>query len=161
MPAVEPKLRDYAKEDFERLWSLDQECFPPGIAYSKAELMHYIRRERAFTIVAEVEKEIGGFVIGEYIRQRGHLITLDVSTSFRRKGLGSKLMIAAELRMAERGCSVVFLETAVNNLNAISFYKAHEYAVLKTIPRYYEGKLDALLMGKKITAHAAASTSET
>ena len=160
MRAVEPTLRSYAKDDFERLWALDQECFPPGIAYSKAELMHYVRRERAFTIIADVQKDIAGFVIGEYIRQRGHLITLDVRDSFRRQGIGSKLMAAAEQLLAEQGCSVVFLETAVNNLNAISFYKAHEYVVLKTIPRYYEGKLDALLMGKKITAKAVATTSK-
>lgn len=157
---MEVKLRDYTKGDIERLWSLDQECFPPGIAYSKAELMHYIRRERAFTIVAEAGKEIAGFVVAEFIRQRGHIITLDVDSTFRRKGVGSKLMHAAEMRLTERGCSTVFLETAVNNLSAISFYRRHDYLVLKSIPRYYEGNLDALLMGKKLSAQAAASTSE-
>ncbi len=160
MPSVEPKLRDYIKRDFERLWALDQECFLPGIAYSKAELMHYIQRQRAFTIVAEVEDEIAGFVVGEHIRQRGHVITLDVSDGFRRKGVGTKLMNAAEQRLIERGCSAVFLETAVNNLSAISFYKRHDYLVLKSIPRYYEGNLDAFLMGKKLAAQAVANATE-
>lgn len=150
-------LRDFRKEDFERLWALDQECFPPGIAYSKAELMHYIRRQGTFTIVAEVEGEIGAFIVGELVRQRGHLITLDVRERFRRNGLGSQLMTAAEMRLREKGCAVAFLETAVNNFAAISFYKRHEYVVLKTIPRYYDGKLDALLMGKKLGAGSAIS----
>jgi [ribosomal protein S18]-alanine N-acetyltransferase len=143
-------LRDFRKDDFERLWMLDQECFPPGIAYSKAELMHYIRRQGTFTIVAEAEGQIEAFIVAESVRQRGHLITLDVRERFRRNGLGSQLMTAAEARLSEKGCGVVFLETAVDNVSAISFYKRHDYVVLKTIPRYYDGKLDALLMGKKL-----------
>ncbi len=150
MPFVPVTLREFQKDDFERLWALDQQCFPPGIAYSKAELMHYIRRSGAFTIVAEADREIAGFVVGELIRKRGHLITLDVGEPFRRAGFGSQLMSSAEGRLCERGGAVVFLETAVNNLGAISFYKRLDYVVLKTIPRYYEGKVDALLMGKKL-----------
>jgi ribosomal-protein-alanine N-acetyltransferase len=147
---VQITLRHFRKDDFEHLWAIDQECFAPGIAYSKAELMHYIRRQSAFTIVAENGGHIAAFVIGECVKQSGHLITLDVREPFRRQGLGSQLMLAAEARLMESGRLTVFLETAVNNFAAIAFYKRHEYVVLKTLPRYYEGKLDALLMGKKL-----------
>jgi ribosomal protein S18 acetylase RimI-like enzyme len=41
----------------------------------------------------------------------------------------------------------------VNNSAAISFYKKRDYTVLSTAPRYYEGKLDALVMGKKLKHH--------
>lgn len=109
-----------------------------------------MRRKEAFTIIAEIDGQIGGFLVGESLKSRAHLITLDVLEKFRRNGIGSKLMIAAENVLKSRQCQVVFLETAVDNLTAITFYKRHEYVVLKTIPRYYEGKLDALLMGKKL-----------
>jgi len=33
--AVAFVIRDFKSEDFEALWLMDQECFPPGIAYSK------------------------------------------------------------------------------------------------------------------------------
>ncbi|MGC1977453.1 MAG: N-acetyltransferase [Candidatus Sulfotelmatobacter sp.] len=46
-------VRDFQPADFEALWRLDQECFPPGIAYSRAELKVYMRRRRSFTLVAE------------------------------------------------------------------------------------------------------------
>jgi [ribosomal protein S18]-alanine N-acetyltransferase len=143
-------VRDFRGDDFDQLWEIDQHCFPAGIAYSKAELMHYIRRPSAFTIVSEVDHSITGFVVGEVIRQRGHLITLDVLEPFRRQALGSKLMLAAEQRLCEKQCLAVFLETAVDNVAAISFYNRHGYVVVKTIPRYYQGKVDALLMGKKL-----------
>ncbi len=46
-------VRDFQPADFETLWRLDQECFPPGISYSRAELKLYMRRSRSFTLVAE------------------------------------------------------------------------------------------------------------
>src|SRR5581483_12527535 len=36
-------IREFETGDFEILWRMDQECFPPGIAYSKQELRAYIR----------------------------------------------------------------------------------------------------------------------
>lgn len=147
------RLREYRPEDFNELWRLDQECFPPNIAYSRFELMSYIRRRSAFTIVAENETHaITGFLVGERnARQNaGHIITIDVRATTRRSGVGTLLMDAAETRFREAFCTAVYLETAVNNDAAIAFYKRRGYFVLSTVPRYYDGKLDALVMGKKL-----------
>ncbi len=152
------------------LWKIDQECFPPGIAYSRLELMHYLRRRGAFAIVAEQNAGSGntqaaGFLVAECqgvrrrpaeaVRHVGHIITLDVRERARRSGIGSRLMDEAERRLKAMGCEIVCLETAVNNLPAISFYKRRGYAVLRTIPHYYEGKLDALLMGKTMVQESS------
>jgi ribosomal protein S18 acetylase RimI-like enzyme len=51
----------------------------------------------------------------------------------------------------------VFLETAVDNVAAIAFYKRLGYAVLETLPRYYHGELDAFLMGKRIARLASSN----
>src|SRR5512146_2799937 len=150
MRRVRLTLREYRNEDFDVLWAIDQACFPAGIAYSKAELEHYLQRRGAFSIVAESDGKIGGFIVAEGVRRRGHLITLDIKQECRRKGFGSQLMIAAEDRLTKKGCELSLLETAVDNVPAIAFYKKHGYVVLKTIPRYYDGKLDALLMGKRL-----------
>lgn len=147
-------LREFRQQDFTRLWEIDQECFPPGIAYSRLELLHYIRRTGAFTLVAEAGGEIAGFSVAERSRQRGHVITLDVREPFRRARVGSALMDAVENRFKELGCGVSLLETAVNNVGAIAFYMRRGYTVLKTIPRYYERNLDALLMGKRLSQGA-------
>jgi ribosomal protein S18 acetylase RimI-like enzyme len=44
----------------------------------------------------------------------------------------------------------VFLETAVDNLAALTFYKRHGYSVLRTLPRYYQGSVDGLRMEKRL-----------
>lgn len=150
-PAVECVLRDYRESDFETLWRLDQECFPPDLAYSRSELAGYIRRPNSVTLVAEQGGQVAGYVVAERGgRKVGHIITLDVRAQARRSGLGSKLMAAAEERLRGLGCPSVLLEVAVDNASAIAFYQRQGYVTLATIPHYYNGKMDALLLGKKL-----------
>jgi [ribosomal protein S18]-alanine N-acetyltransferase len=159
---VSIRIREYRPEDFDQLWRLDQACFAPGIAYSRFELMYYIRGRRAFTLVVDdANDKILGFAVAECRSARrgigrtvssctGHVITLDVREEVRRSGVGTMLMDAVESRFRELGCDVAHLETAVDNVRAISFYRRRGYTVLSTIPRYYLGRLDALVMGKKL-----------
>jgi ribosomal-protein-alanine N-acetyltransferase len=149
--AAEATLRDYRDSDFETLWRIDQQCFPPELAYSRNELAGYIRRQSSVTLVAELEGKIAGYIVAERGgRKVGHIITLDVRAEARRAGLGSKLMAAAERRLRALGCPSVLLEVAVSNATAIAFYHRLGYATLATIPRYYNAQTDALLLGKKL-----------
>jgi ribosomal protein S18 acetylase RimI-like enzyme len=163
---VDFQLREYRKEDFERLWAIDHACFPPGISYSRFELMAYIKRSRSFTLVGErrgerdkwgrAAAEIGGFIVAEVGRDKiGHIITIDVVEAARGTGLGSRLLAAAEERLRESACWMVYLEAAVDNRAALGFYKKHEYFVLKTIPRYYSNGVDAFVLKKDLLPRAA------
>jgi ribosomal-protein-alanine N-acetyltransferase len=173
MGGVPFAIRDSQSADFDLLWRIDQSCFPPGIAYSRAELRLYMRRRNAFTLIAETasdndrktdqetnqdEKEttseqpaIAGFIVAEAgVRERGHIITIDVIASARRFGVGSLLLRSAEDRLIAIGCRWVELETAVDNLSALTFYKRHAYSVIKTFPRYYANGVDALVLEKTL-----------
>jgi len=145
-------FREYVPADFESLWELDQECFCPEIAYSREELAHYLRPSGAICILATRDEHLMGFILGrEYRKSAGHIITLDVHSSVRGRGLASTLIRALEDRFRVRSCRSVLLEVAVNNLVAIRFYKKHGYSILKTLRRYYPGGLDGLLMGKALS----------
>lgn len=165
-------IRDFRLEDFETLWRIDQECFSLGISYSRQELKFFIRRRGSFTLVAEeaaeqpaepaagkkAEKKAGeiaapriaGFIVTQTGRT-GHIITIDVVAAARRFGVGSQLLLAAENRLREHGSKAVGLETAVDNLPALAFYKRHGYSIIETVPRYYSTGVDALRMRKDLT----------
>lgn len=157
MPAAarQFEIRDFKPEDFEVLWRLDQECFPPGIAYSRRELGLYIRRRAALTLIAldAASHSVAGFVVG-YGGVTGHIVTIDVAASTRRAGVGSRLLRAVEARLFHAGTRAVGLETAVDNLPALSFYKRHGYSVVRTWPRYYSNGVDALVLRKELGAAA-------
>jgi len=159
-------IRDFQPSEFETLWRIDQNCFPPGISYSRAELKVYMRRRGSFTLVAANAAEPGkggkqsppisstnlaGFIVAEADRGSGHIITIDVIATARRSGGGSLLLRAAEDRLCAAGCRSVELETAVDNVSALSFYKRHGYSVIHTFPRYYSNGVDALVLQKDLT----------
>ena len=48
----------------------------------------------------------------------------------------------------------MILETAVDNRAALAFYKAHEYDVVRTIPRYYSDGVDALVLKKDLLSRS-------
>ena len=144
-------IRDFDPGDFDTLWRMDQECFPPGISYSRQELRTYLRYRGAFTLVAvDVRSsEPQGFIVAQS-GGTGHIITIDVVAKARRSGVGSMLLKTAEDRLRASGCRAVDLETAVDNLGALSFYKRHGYSVIRTWPRYYSNGVDALVLQKQL-----------
>ena len=165
-------IRDFRPADFETLWRIDQTCFAPGIAYSRRELTFYMQRRGAFTLIAmngragavvrsvsleasdstASEDSVAGFIVAEADRGSGHIITIDVIAAARRAGVGSLLLQSAEGRLERSRCSLVELETAVDNVSALSFYKRHGYSVVATAPRYYSNGLDALVLQKGLSA---------
>lgn len=145
------ELREYFPEDFQRLWELDQRCFPADIAYSRPELTHYLSRKTAICLIAGREQKLLGFIVGQADpRGFGHVITLDVEPAERKLGIGSTLMQALEQRFLDANCKSILLEVAVNNREGLSFYKKHGYSVLKILRHYYPGDLDGMLMGKRV-----------
>ena len=87
----------------------------------------------------------------------GHIITIDVLPAARRSGVGSRLLVAIEERLQNAGVTRVFLETAVDNQAALSFYKRHDYFLVKTVPRYYSNGLDAFVLEKDLLSLAKAA----
>ncbi|MCU1304029.1 MAG: GCN5-related N-acetyltransferase [Candidatus Sulfotelmatobacter sp.] len=156
-------IRDFQPADFDTLWRIDQACFPAGISYSRAELQTYMRRRGSFTLLAvkdaaskhssgidSLDSSVGGFIVAEADRGSGHIITIDVVKKTRRSGVGSLLLQAAEDRLRAARARSVELETAVDNVTALSFYKRHGYTVIRTIPRYYSNGVDALVLNKDL-----------
>ncbi|MGB8770309.1 MAG: N-acetyltransferase [Candidatus Korobacteraceae bacterium] len=98
---VQFNLRSYRPTDFERLWQIDQLCFPQGISYTQMELSGFITRRNAITLVAEVEEP--------YSEREDR----SVSGPQSRDGLQS------------RDSSAQFSKTAVDMQNIVGFIIAH------------------------------------
>jgi ribosomal-protein-alanine N-acetyltransferase len=169
---VQFTIRDYRAADFDRLWQIDQLCFPEGIAYTQMDLTGFIMKRKAITLVAEAPAgradadgqsdqgrkapadglRIAGFVVAVPIRgQTGHIVTLDIVPGARRSGLASRLMAECEQRLRAAGCSQVYLETAVNNRPALRLYQKLGYEIVRTLPAYYSSQsLDAFQMAKHL-----------
>ncbi len=152
-------IRPYRAADFERLWEIDQLCFPAGIAYSQMELNGFVLRRNAITLVAELasvgdgspHQRIIGYAVAQPSRKTGRILTLDISPEARRLGLGYRLMQECEQRLRDVGCGEAYLETAVDNDAALRLYHKLGYQIVRTLPGYYPShSLDAFLMWKRL-----------
>ena len=153
-------LRKYRPQDFERLLVIDQSCFIEGIAYDADEMRTFLSMPSATTLVAERSGTgpgiIQGFIIADRFSTRrgprftGRIITIDVMPDQQHSGLGTLLLTRAEEELKRSGCDHVVLEVAVDNENALRFYKKQGYSLLKVLPNYYMESIDGLMMGKKL-----------
>lgn len=154
-PRGTPQLRLFRASDLEDAYRLDQVCFAPGIAYSRADLSAYVRMRNARAWVVEVaepgQTSLAGFVVAcRDGRAQGHIITIDVAPAWRRHGVGTMLMDAAENWLSQQGGDIVYLETAEENLPAQEFYFKRGYVKLRRIEDYYADGAAAWLMAKEL-----------
>jgi ribosomal-protein-alanine N-acetyltransferase len=150
-------IRQYEARDFAALYKLDQECFPPGVAYSKWSLQYFLNLPAADCLVAEEGKsfaaqgrKIVGFILAEKNPPLAHIITLDIAPQKRRTGLGSMLLGETEKHLRFHEVRSVLLETAVDNESGIAFWKHHGYRTEAVLKRYYLGRIDAYEMRKRL-----------
>jgi [ribosomal protein S18]-alanine N-acetyltransferase len=152
---VSLRTRAVRPEDFAELFALDQACFAPGIAWSKAEMAYFLRYPGNFGVIVEdADGRLAGFAIAGTLRRSGaligRLITIDVSAAVRRQGVGRLLYAAIEEQLLASGARSVALEVAANNLAAQAFYERHGFVRTGRIPGYYLGRIDALVMEKPL-----------
>lgn len=141
--------------DLDSVYELDQVCFRSGIAYSREELAALVVHQSCVSVVAEDENEIlAGFAIGQYgdrqTYRHASIVSIDVSPHYRRRGLGRQLMEWIESRLCERGAQSVRLEVAVDDPEAIEFYRHLGYRATRRIQNYYMNSLDAFVMEKNL-----------
>lgn len=145
------RLRRFQDSDLEALHRIDQSCFSAGVAYSLAELENFIRCPSVNTWVAEAGENIVGFVVANREqRDTGHIITLDVVEVWRRAGVGTALMNAAEDWVRQQGARFIYLETADDNTAAQNFYRRRGYQKLRGLENYYGKGATAWLMAKRL-----------
>jgi len=159
---VQFSIREYGAADFEAIYAIDQVCYSPEIAYSRAELRWYLGLPGAECLIAETRtaaknprKQIVGFIIIACRKLHGHIITIDVLEAHRRAGVGASLLRRAETRLRRRGAREVWLETATDNEAAIAFWEKHGYRTRGRLANYYPDGLDALAMSKVLAGSAS------
>jgi ribosomal protein S18 acetylase RimI-like enzyme len=127
----EPAVRPFVAHDGDavvRLWSVVFPHDPP-----RNEPRAVIARKRAtqpeLFLVAELEGQLVGTVLAGYDGYRGWIYHLAVDPALRRRGIGTRLMRAAEERLDALGCPKVNLQVRATNAAVVDFYRGLGYSV--------------------------------
>jgi ribosomal protein S18 acetylase RimI-like enzyme len=106
-----------------KLWSSFEKGINLGRSDEPAEIEKILIRGSDLFLVAIINSEIVGTVLGGFDGRRGLIYHLAVSRPFREKGIASQLMIAIESRLKSKGCIRSYLFVTEDNPEAMQFYE--------------------------------------
>lgn len=128
--------------DLETLHQIERECFTVE-AFSKEHIAYLLQNPNTLSLVAHVNGEIAGFIIGLIHRHdkmiTGRVYTIDIAVKHRRKGVGLKLLNELERIFVKRGVKICYLEARVDNVAALELYRKHGYVEAEKLKKYYRG----------------------
>ncbi len=135
---------------------IEKKCFPGKVAYSKQQLEYLILNANSDCLVEKENGMIRAFLIVTY-RQRSstcNIETIDVDPAFKNRGIGLKLLKAAEADMKRRGMRWSQLEVSEGNEAALRVYKNAGYTFKERLEGYYKfehnGTRNAIRMIKEL-----------
>jgi ribosomal protein S18 acetylase RimI-like enzyme len=120
-------LREFQyPDDYHRVIDLWEHA-GPGIHVRRSdeaeEIKKKIERDPDLFLIAEMDGQVIGTVMGGFDGRRGMVYHLAVDQSYRQKGIGRLLMNELEKRMALKGCIRSYLLVTRDNPEAIHFYE--------------------------------------
>jgi ribosomal-protein-alanine N-acetyltransferase len=155
------RIRDFRPPDLEAAYQLDQRCFEPGIAYTRGQIRDFLTRDGAIALAADSgDGALVAFAIGHATGARGHVVTIDIASGERRRGLGRRLLSDLMNRLAAAGARHVRLEVDPRNGDAVRFYEHMGFRAARTLRDYYGPGRDGLRMTREVSGARNGSRKE-
>jgi ribosomal-protein-alanine N-acetyltransferase len=151
--SAEVRIRPVRDSDLGRILEIEETAFPNP--YPMGYLRFLLRSNPETFLVAENELGIVGYIIADVRHGReGHIISVAVRESERRRGVARRLIEGVTRQFSESGVGMVKLEVRVSNLAAIALYHSMGYRDLDIMSGYYRDGEDALRMMCRIRGEA-------
>jgi ribosomal protein S18 acetylase RimI-like enzyme len=119
--------------DYEAVIALWQSAGPGvhlGFSDTPEEIAKKLKRDPDLFLVAEVDDQIVGVVLGGFDGRRGMVYHLAVAPEARGRGLGAALMAELESRLKAKGCWKYYLLVTQDNLDVLDFYRRLGWSVM-------------------------------
>lgn len=137
---MEIAIEDTAVRFLDKLYDIEKQCFERE-AFTKQQIAYLLTDYNAIGLAARVNGEIAGFAIGRIDIVRnipfGHILTVDIAPSYRRKGIAQKLLHEIEAIFKEKGVKECRLEVREDNAAALNLYQKLGYTKVGKLEKYY------------------------
>ncbi|MEM1566421.1 MAG: ribosomal protein S18-alanine N-acetyltransferase [Candidatus Bathyarchaeia archaeon] len=145
-------VEDASIKHLDRLYEIEMACFKRE-AFTKQQIAQLLQNNNTISLVAKENGEIVGFIIGmlsvEDDMVIGHILTIDVYPSHRRRGVGVKLLQEIEKIFRNKQASMCRLEVREDNIAALNLYQKLGYREVRKLKHYY-GNAHGILLEKPL-----------
>ena len=147
-----PDIELAAPPDARPIAELSRDTIEHGLGWSwtPARVLHAIRDPSTNVAVVRQRGSVVAFGIMQYADDSAHLCLLAVHPTQRHRGLGARLVGWLERSARAAGITVVRLEARADNRSAIAFYERLAFSLSGKIEGYYEGRIAAVQLEKKL-----------
>jgi len=143
--------------DLNDIIEIEKKCFNHYIAYTPKQLRYLITKANSSCLLESFQEITRGFIIVLYKKDSyvAGVETLNVDPMHQGKGIGKKLLKAAEEEMFGKDIQRIRLEVSTGNQTAINLYERSGFrkiALLKNYYRYeHHGSHNAFRLVKLLT----------
>jgi ribosomal protein S18 acetylase RimI-like enzyme len=135
------EIRDMIKDDFPRVYEIDQGAFEPIWRISLGHI-EFAFKEAFSASVAILRDRIVGYQISTINPQGGHLARLAVDPGFQNQGVGSAILEDAMDRFQRQGIVQVSVNTQTRNQISVELYHKFGFMLLDEVYPVYQYTLE-------------------
>jgi ribosomal-protein-alanine N-acetyltransferase len=128
--------------DIDVLAAIHATAFPPADVWSRDVFDLQLAMPNVFGLL----HRSGGMILARVAADEAEILTLAVTPTVRRGGIGTALLHGAATRAAAMGARAMFLEVAVTNVAARQVYTRAGFIQAGHRPHYYSDNTDALVL---------------
>ncbi len=137
---MDTKLIDITTSFLDKLFEIEKQCFEQK-AFTRQQLEYLISDHTNIGLMAIANGVIVGFVIARAKTRNkltfGHILTIGVTPSYRRKGIARKMHEEIENILKERGIKESHLEVRESNFAALNLYEKLGYSQIRKLQKLY------------------------
>ncbi len=140
---MEIKIETASIRLLDKFSEIENQCFDQE-AFTKRQLAYLLTDYNSIGLVAKTDNAVAGFIISQVEIENnttyGHIITINVVPSCRRKGVGTQMLKEMEKILKEKGINECHLEVREDNHAALKLYLTNGYQKVAVLEKYYGSK---------------------
>jgi ribosomal-protein-alanine N-acetyltransferase len=141
-------VRRVQVSDAPGVYTVERACFDDP--YTQGFLNDLIKTRSEQFFVAVDDGEIIGYAVGSANGREGHIVSVAVDPSHRRRQIGTALLCAVTTKLVAGGVKQIQLEVRKGNAGALAFYQRMGYRILSEIRQYYGDGEDAWVLRRLV-----------
>lgn len=142
-------IRELDRSHVPQVLEIERACYPAP--WSESAFNHEITSEVSVALVAVDRESVAGFLVGWIAADQVHVANIAVAAGYRRRGVGTGMMLRLLDEAVRRGCASSSLEVRESNLAARAMYIRLGYHAVALRKSYYSNPAeDAVVMVKTL-----------
>ena len=137
---MELKIETATPKLLDELFEIEEQCFDQE-AFTKRQIAYLLTDYNTIALVAKANNDIAGFIIIQIEIENntlfGHIITINVASTYRRKGIANKMLEETEVILKQKGICECHLEVREDNSAALKLYQNSGYQKIGILEKYY------------------------